>query len=170
VITQPFHQAPPQHQGFLEDHTAGTGVPRYFKLSFPTFDGREDPLGWLNRCDHFFRAQHTGEAEKVGLALVLHVGARRRHRHLTALQGSLPAALRAGARHQPSGRPRTPTLPLHCRRLPANVPGPAGTRRLLNAGATGAALHRRLTGSHPRRRRTPGSARPPARHGAGARL
>jgi hypothetical protein len=68
VFTQPFHQAPPQHPGFLEDHTAGAGVPQYFKLSFPTFDGHEDPLGSLNRCDHFFRAQHTGQAEKVGLA------------------------------------------------------------------------------------------------------
>jgi hypothetical protein len=68
VFTQPLPQAPPQQPGFLEDQTAGAGVPRYFKLSFPTFDGREDPLGWLNRCDHFFRAQLTGEADKVGLA------------------------------------------------------------------------------------------------------
>jgi hypothetical protein len=32
------------------------------------FDGREDPLGWLNRCEHFFHAQHTREADKVWLA------------------------------------------------------------------------------------------------------
>jgi len=44
------------------------GVPRYYKLSFPTFDGKEDPLGWLNRCDHFFHAQHTLEQHKVSLA------------------------------------------------------------------------------------------------------
>ena len=25
------------------------GVPRYHKLDFPTYDGKEDPLGWLNR-------------------------------------------------------------------------------------------------------------------------
>jgi hypothetical protein len=25
------------------------------KLLFPTYDGREDPLPWLNRCDQFFR-------------------------------------------------------------------------------------------------------------------
>jgi hypothetical protein len=37
-------------------------------LSFPTFNGREDPLGWLNRCEQFFRAQRTGEGDKVGLA------------------------------------------------------------------------------------------------------
>jgi hypothetical protein len=43
-------------------------VPHYYKLSFPTFNGREDPLGWLNRCEQFFRAQRTGEGDKVGLA------------------------------------------------------------------------------------------------------
>jgi hypothetical protein len=47
------------------DHDDGLGVPRYHKLSFPSFDGKEDPLGWLNRCDHFFRAQCTREADKV---------------------------------------------------------------------------------------------------------
>ena len=31
-----------------------TGVPRYHKLDFPTYDGKEDPLGWLNRCEQFF--------------------------------------------------------------------------------------------------------------------
>jgi hypothetical protein len=32
------------------------------------FDGKNDPLGWLNRCEQFFRAQHTREADKVWLA------------------------------------------------------------------------------------------------------
>jgi len=32
------------------------GVPRYHKLSFPTYEGKEDPLGWLNRCERFFNA------------------------------------------------------------------------------------------------------------------
>jgi hypothetical protein len=32
------------------------------------FDGKDDPLGWLNRCDQFFRAQRTREADKVWLA------------------------------------------------------------------------------------------------------
>jgi hypothetical protein len=26
-------------------------VPRYHKLSFPTFDGKDDPFGWLNKCE-----------------------------------------------------------------------------------------------------------------------
>jgi hypothetical protein len=41
---------------------------RYHKLSFPTYDGKDDPLGWLNRCDQFFRSQRTPETEKVWLA------------------------------------------------------------------------------------------------------
>jgi hypothetical protein len=44
------------------------GVPRYHKLSFPTYEGKEDPLGWLNRCERFFSAQRTREADKVWLA------------------------------------------------------------------------------------------------------
>ena len=46
----------------------GIGIPRYHKLSFPTYDGKEDPLGWLTKCEHFFRAQRTREADKVWLA------------------------------------------------------------------------------------------------------
>jgi hypothetical protein len=38
------------------------------KLLFPTFDGSEDPLQWLNRCDQFFHIQETSEAGKVFLA------------------------------------------------------------------------------------------------------
>jgi hypothetical protein len=34
-------------------------VPRYFKLDFPHYDGKEDPLPWLSRCEQFFRAQRT---------------------------------------------------------------------------------------------------------------
>ena len=50
-------------------HLADTaGVPRYHKLDFPTYDGKEDPLGWLNRCEQFFWGQKTAEAYKVWLA------------------------------------------------------------------------------------------------------
>lgn len=51
-----------------EDHDDARGVPRFYKMPFPTYDGKEDPLGWLNRCDHFFRAQNIRDADKVGLA------------------------------------------------------------------------------------------------------
>jgi hypothetical protein len=43
-------------------------VPRYYKLSFLMHDDKEHPLGWLNRCEHFFRAQRTRDADKVWLA------------------------------------------------------------------------------------------------------
>jgi hypothetical protein len=43
-------------------------LPCYYKLSFPIYDGKDDPLGWLNKCDPFFRAQRTHEGDKVWLA------------------------------------------------------------------------------------------------------
>ncbi|KAH0775799.1 hypothetical protein KY290_007210 [Solanum tuberosum] len=43
-------------------------IPKHIKLDFPRFCGHEDPLGWLNRCEHYFRYQHTQEEEKIGLA------------------------------------------------------------------------------------------------------
>lgn len=54
--------------GGSDEEADALGVPRFYKLSFPPFDGREDPLGWLNRCEHFFRAQRTRDADKVWLA------------------------------------------------------------------------------------------------------
>jgi hypothetical protein len=38
------------------------------KLLLPTYDGTEDPLLWLNRCDQFFHIQETPDANKVFLA------------------------------------------------------------------------------------------------------
>ncbi|OMO61303.1 Retrotransposon gag protein [Corchorus olitorius] len=43
-------------------------VPKYTKLDFPKYDGSYDPLGWIHRCEHFFRHQNTPEEERVGLA------------------------------------------------------------------------------------------------------
>lgn len=45
-----------------------TTVPKFAKLDSPRYKDLEDPLGWLKRCKHFFRHQHTAKAEKVGLA------------------------------------------------------------------------------------------------------
>jgi hypothetical protein len=61
-----MHYTPPHlhvPQG-PEGHT----VPCYHKLSFPTFDGKVDLLGWLNKCEQFFRAQQTPDADRVWLA------------------------------------------------------------------------------------------------------
>jgi hypothetical protein len=38
------------------------------KLLFPTYDGTEDPLPWLNRCNQFFCIQEMSDAGKVFLA------------------------------------------------------------------------------------------------------
>ena len=56
----------------LHQHGTSTDVdnrpPRFHRLEFPRFDGTEDPLGWIQRCDQFFRGQKTPESEKVWLA------------------------------------------------------------------------------------------------------
>jgi hypothetical protein len=65
----PFAAASPSsNQGAMDDEERGLAVPRFHKLSFPTYDGKDDPLGWLNQCDHFFRAQHTKHSDRVWLA------------------------------------------------------------------------------------------------------
>lgn len=45
------------------------GVPRFSKLDFPSYDGSEDPLNWLNHCEQFFRGQRTLLTDRVWLAL-----------------------------------------------------------------------------------------------------
>jgi hypothetical protein len=64
------HDPPPRSHAHHhpEDHGESHGVPKFHKLSFPTYDGKEDPLGWRNRCESFFRGQLTREADKVWLA------------------------------------------------------------------------------------------------------
>ncbi|KAH0699342.1 hypothetical protein KY290_014160 [Solanum tuberosum] len=49
-----------------DDNNGGRGiVPRYTKLDFPIYDGSEDPLIWLHRCEKFYSNQHTNNQEKV---------------------------------------------------------------------------------------------------------
>ncbi|KAH0706378.1 hypothetical protein KY285_010880 [Solanum tuberosum] len=55
-------------EGSKSDAGGSSFIPRYTKLDFPRFTGQGDPLGWLNRCDHFFRHQQTPDEEKVSLA------------------------------------------------------------------------------------------------------
>jgi hypothetical protein len=43
-------------------------LPRIRKLVFPTFDDKEDPLTWLNRCEQFFKGKNMPENEKVWCA------------------------------------------------------------------------------------------------------
>ncbi|KAL4582748.1 hypothetical protein LXL04_007307 [Taraxacum kok-saghyz] len=37
----------------------GNRVPRFAKMEFPTYDGKTDPLEWLQRCVDFFEEQQT---------------------------------------------------------------------------------------------------------------
>jgi hypothetical protein len=64
----PFQTSSPLHQASNDDDDEGTATPQYYKLSFPMYDDKEDQLGWLNRREHFFRAQCTRDADKVWLA------------------------------------------------------------------------------------------------------
>lgn len=43
-------------------------VPRYHKMNFPSYDGEDDLLQWLNRCEHLFTRQWTPDHEKVWYA------------------------------------------------------------------------------------------------------
>jgi hypothetical protein len=47
---------------------AGNAIPCFHKLSFPTFNGKEDPLDWLKKCEQFFYDQQTRHGDRVWLA------------------------------------------------------------------------------------------------------
>jgi hypothetical protein len=42
--------------------------PRFQKLDFPRFDGKTDPLLFINRCESYFRQQRTMPEERVWMA------------------------------------------------------------------------------------------------------
>jgi len=42
--------------------------PRFQKMDFPKFDGKYDPLTFINRCKSYFIQQRITEEEKVGMA------------------------------------------------------------------------------------------------------
>jgi hypothetical protein len=42
--------------------------PKFYKLEFPTFDGSEDPLNWLNHCEQFFHGQRTLASDRTWFA------------------------------------------------------------------------------------------------------
>lgn len=42
--------------------------PRFQKLDFPKYDGKTDPLIFLNRCESYFHQQRIVEEEKVWMA------------------------------------------------------------------------------------------------------
>jgi hypothetical protein len=42
--------------------------PPVHKLRFPKYDGTDDPLGWLHKCEQFFRSQGTPTSQQVWTA------------------------------------------------------------------------------------------------------
>jgi hypothetical protein len=41
------------------------------KLTFAAYDGKEDPLPWLNRCEQFFRVNGPPTVRKHGMHLTI---------------------------------------------------------------------------------------------------
>jgi len=42
--------------------------PKFQKLDFPRYDGKSDPMLFLNKCDSYFRQQRTMPEERVWMA------------------------------------------------------------------------------------------------------
>ncbi|CAO2189005.1 unnamed protein product [Urochloa humidicola] len=42
--------------------------PRFQKMDFPKYDGKSDPLIFINRCESYFHHQRIVEEEKVYMA------------------------------------------------------------------------------------------------------
>ena len=42
--------------------------PRFQKMDFPKFDGKSDPLAFINRCESFFHQQRIAEEEQVWMS------------------------------------------------------------------------------------------------------
>jgi hypothetical protein len=42
--------------------------PRFQKMDFPRYDGKSDPLIFINRCESYFHQQHIMVEEKVWMA------------------------------------------------------------------------------------------------------
>lgn len=59
---------PSRNKGISGTSEGSSILPKFSKLDFPKFSGEEDPLAWLQRCEHFFKHQNTPEEEKVTLA------------------------------------------------------------------------------------------------------
>ena len=57
----------PESSGGNDDHRVPNPPPPHttHKLRFPKYDGSDDPIGWLHKCEQFFRSQRTPEDEKV---------------------------------------------------------------------------------------------------------
>lgn len=86
---QPFCPEQPPHGPYRaeEDAYDDTHFHPRVRLEFPTFEDKEDPLPWLNRCETFFRGQGTPEPRRVWYAAM----------HLTGVGSSSPSVCQRGA-------------------------------------------------------------------------
>ena len=50
---RPIDNKMTDHRSEMDGSYTGA-VPRFFKLEFPRYDGKDDPLPWLTRCERFF--------------------------------------------------------------------------------------------------------------------
>jgi hypothetical protein len=111
--------------------------PKHWRPEFPRYDGKSDPLTFINKCESFFIQQRVMPVERTWMASYnLHDGASlvrprprdRGHADLGTLQGTPELALRATASS------RTPlralVVPPHRDRggLLGPLPGPAPAR------------------------------------------
>jgi hypothetical protein len=67
ITTTIIPPPPPEYSGAPFSQPA-TSVPHFHRLEFSLFNGKEDPIGWINKCEQFFEGQRTLEEEKVWLA------------------------------------------------------------------------------------------------------
>jgi hypothetical protein len=73
-----FSVSPPesgQGQYADEDDFTDNRFHPHIRLEFPSFDGKEDPLPWLNRCETFVHGQGTPERCRVWYAAMHLTGA-----------------------------------------------------------------------------------------------
>ncbi|XP_039772029.1 uncharacterized protein LOC120640239 [Panicum virgatum] len=54
--------------GFSEGQRHQDHPPRFQKMDFPRYDGKSDPLIFVNRCESYFHQQRIREEEKVWMA------------------------------------------------------------------------------------------------------
>ncbi|KAL4579110.1 hypothetical protein LXL04_015245 [Taraxacum kok-saghyz] len=53
------HESPKGGDDWEETGYRGSRVPRFAKIEFPTYDGKGNPVEWLQRCEDFFEEQQT---------------------------------------------------------------------------------------------------------------
>jgi hypothetical protein len=49
-------------------HETSIDPPKFQKLDFPRFDGKTDPMLFINKCESYFRQQRTMPEERVWMA------------------------------------------------------------------------------------------------------